>query len=194
MFVGAKVSVQDVATLTHLQKQGFYVIDTNIQLSASGKIHHAEKTLVRFAEPDDENEVRSMARCSFAHNRFHRDPEISDFVASKIKEEWAGNYFSGNRGKWMIVAEEQGAVQGFLQLLKRDEQTIIIDLVAVAQESRGRGLAKAMISYSTQACLESPGEIQTGTQIANTASLGLYLSLGFRIISASYVLHLHVKG
>jgi ribosomal protein S18 acetylase RimI-like enzyme len=191
MFIGAKIPVEDIAELVHLQKLGFYVVDTNIQLSLIANMEDRDNTNVRFAEPGDEQAIRVLARSAFKHNRFHRDLQIPDEVACKIKEEWAGNYFSGKRGRWMVVAECQARVAGFLQLLSKNNDTIVIDLIAVDEESRGNGLAKAMISYAFINCLGRPAIVDVGTQIANTTSLALYTKLGFRINSASYVLHMH---
>lgn len=192
--VGAKVPVEDVVGLLHLQGLGFRVLDTNIQLRRPADVMPLIGQGVRFARPDDEEQVRTLARTCFAHNRFHRDPEIPDALASLVKEEWAGNYFSGKRGQWMVVAEDDGHAVGFLQLLGGKDEQIVIDLIAVAQASRGKGLAREMIAFASKACLGRTAAIQVGTQIANTPSLGLYTRLGFRIVSASYVLHLHLKG
>ena len=69
-------------------------------------------------------------------------------VANKIKEEWVGNFFLGKRGKWMIVVEENSKVVGFLQLLEKNKKTIVIDLIAIEEKKRGKGLAKEMIAYA----------------------------------------------
>lgn len=193
-FVGAKVPVNDVAGLVNLQRFGFCVIDLNVQLFQPVLSMHTDNTNIRIADPEDEIAVRSLARTAFKHNRFHRDPYIPDEIASRIKEEWVGNFFAGKRGEWMVVAEEDNTIVGFLQLLRKEDDTLIIDLIAVAQHCRSKGLAKAMISFASDSCGSQHAGIQVGTQIANTASLALYTDLGFRITSAAYVLHLHHKG
>ncbi len=193
-FLGAKVPAEDIEGLIHLQALGFFVVDVNIQLAGTAGVSVPKNDRIRFAGPEDEQAVRSLAGSSLRHNRFHRDPKIPEKVASRIKEEWAGNFFSGKRGDWMVVAEVDGQVNGFLQLIKQDKETMIIDLVAVAQNSREKGMARAMISYASKACLDSLSVIKAGTQLANTASLALYNSLGFRVVSASYAMHKHIKG
>lgn len=192
-FIGAKVSVGDSDGLLHLQRHGFRVVDTNIQLFRHAAPMPPATRAVRLATASDESAVRALAYASFEHNRFHRDPEISNDAASHIKEEWAANYFAGQRGDWMILAEDGGQVAGFLQLLRKDDKTLVIDLIAVGEPHRGKGLAKAMISHAANTCLNAPASIQVGTQIANIPSLALYTALGFGIISAAYVLHLHIR-
>ena len=191
MFIWSKISVDDIKKLTCLQKLGFYLVDTNIQLSLSEKIILKHSSNVRFAQSSDESEVRALARNSFKHNRFNNDPNISKEIACKIKEDWAGNFFSGKRGKWMVVIEKNSKLAGFLQLIDKNHDTVVIDLIAVDEKNRGKGLAKEMISYAYANCLKNNGTMKVGTQIANIASIELYLKLGFHINVASYVLHMH---
>ena len=102
-----------------------------------------------------------------------------------------GNFFLGKRGKWMIVVEENSKITGFLQLIYKNQNTIVIDLIAIDQKHRGKGLAKEMISYAYTHCLKRNGTIEVGTQIANKPSINLYSKLSFRMNSVSYVLHMH---
>lgn len=191
IFIWTKISVNESAKLDCLQKLGFYIVDTNIQLSLNTKMSDTKNTNIRFANSTDEQAIKDLAKTSFKYSRFHLDPQISEKVASKIKEEWAGNYFNGNRGKWMVVAEYNSKVVGFLQILSKSDNIIIIDLIAVNEKNRGKGFAKDMISYAFINCLHNDGKIEVGTQITNIASLDLYTKLGFRISSSSYVLHMH---
>tara|TARA_B100000902_G_scaffold398294_1_gene464564 strand:+ start:1054 stop:1767 length:714 start_codon:yes stop_codon:yes gene_type:complete len=190
-FIWSKIPVQNIKSLICLQKLGFYLVDTNIQLSLSSKIFQKKNSNIRFAKPSDEFGVRAIAENSFKYNRFNKDPNISKEVVCKIKEEWAGNFFSGKRGKWMIVVEQDSKIIAFLQLIEKKQDTIVIDLIAVDEKNKGNGLAKEMISYAYINCLKNNGIIEVGTQIANTPSIKLYLKLGFRIISAYYMIHMH---
>ncbi len=192
-FIWTKIPILETDKLITLQKLGFYIVDTNVQLSLKHFIHNNINNTVRFAEPEDEKYIRNIAKNSFGFSRFHLDHQISQNTACKIKEEWAGNYFAGKRGKWMIVAEYKSIIVGFLQLLEKNNNTIVIDLIAVKDEHRGKGLAKNMITFAYLNCLKNLAKIEVGTQISNTSSLNLYTKLGFRISSSSYVLHMHQK-
>jgi ribosomal protein S18 acetylase RimI-like enzyme len=141
------------------------------------------------ALPGDRQAVEDIARKSFLYSRFHLDPAFSRAVADRIKAEWAGNFFHGQRGDHMVVAEVAGAVRGFLQLLQDEPERMTIDLIAVAEDVRGRGVASAMMGYAMRACRART--LRVGTQAANLASLRLYENLGFRVIATSYVLHRH---
>ena len=93
LFIWSKISVDDIERLICLQRLGFYIIDTNIQFSLSKKISHLNNPNLRFAKSSDETKVRAIAKSAFDYSRFYRDPKISNQIASKIKEEWVGNFF-----------------------------------------------------------------------------------------------------
>lgn len=188
-FIDAKVAADDTAALLRLQGHGFAVIDANVQLLRPTGAILGDTARVRPALPGDEPAVRAVAAGAFLYDRFHRDPEIGHAAASRLKAEWAGNYFRGARGDRMIVAEEEAGLCGFLLLLRSPDGGSVIDLIAVAEHSRGRGAARAMIAMAANAA--DTGALRVGTQLANQPSLGLYETLGFRMTSATYVLHLH---
>ena len=192
-FIWTKISIDDLAKLEYLKKLGFYIVDTNIQLSLNTKINETKNTNIRFANSTDEQTIKNLAKTSFKFNRFNLDPQISKKIASEIKQEWVGGFFNGKRGKWMVVAENNSKVVGFLQILSKSHDIIVIDLIAVNEENRGKGFAKDMISYAYVNCLDNNGKIEVGTQIKNKPSLDLYTKLGFRISSSSHVLHMHQK-
>ncbi len=191
LFIWSKIPTDNIDKLICLQRLGFYIVDTNVQFSLSKKISHKNKSNLRFANSSDEADLRALARNAFKYNRFIRDPNISSEIASKIKEEWVGNFFLGKRGKWMIVIEDNSKIIGFLQLISKNQNTIVIDLIAIDEKSRGKGLAMEMISFAYENCLKKDGTIEVGTQIANTPSIKLYSKLSFHMNSASYVLHMH---
>lgn len=191
-FIAASVPVGDTTALLRLQGLGFRVVDVNVQFSRPAVPLAAPASVaVRFARPEDSPGVRRVARSSFLYDRFHRDPAIGAALAGRIKEEWAANYFAGGRGDWMVVAEHDGLVIGFLQLLAGEGDSVVIDLVAVEEKWRGRGVAKSMIAFASLGCRGKPVPLRVGTQLANEASLRLYTGLGFRIASAFYILHWH---
>lgn len=192
-FIDVKIPVDQIAPLTTLQNLGFRLIDTNVQLLRTAGEMSSGGYKCRFATDSDYDSVCKIASSSFTKSRFHLDPLISKVTADLVKREWAGNFFKGLRGKWMILAEVEGKVVGFLQLLKRSDSAIVIDLIAIEPNMQGRGIAGSLISFANSECLETPGDIIVGTQISNIQSLAFYIKHGFRIISADYLLHLHTK-
>ncbi len=191
-FISTKIGVDCVEVGKHLQDLGFRLVDTNIRLrldrtrSASTGIKS-----VRLAENSDRQAVEDLAYSAFRYDRFHADPQISNRFASRVKKNWVGNYFSGDRGSQMVVAEGQNGTVGFLLLGEGNDGAWLIDLIAVSEESRGQGIAKQMICFVIETCLPSSSELLVGTQIANHDSVFLYQSIGFILVSASYCFHHH---
>lgn len=196
-FMYGQADVGDSEMIKKFQKSNFELIDTNIKLIFDAKKLVADYKYcegIRFAASYDEFMVRKIAHKEFIYDRFHVDKKINTAAASKVKEEWAGNFFVGKRGDWLVVSEEDGEVNGFLLLLKGVNNSVVIDLIAVDEKHKRKGIAKKMIEFSMNSCLDSRSAMYVGTQIQNLESLSLYTSMGFRVISASYIWHLHADG
>lgn len=192
VFAYAKVPAADIAAVWRLADAGFRVVDTAI--SFDGRITGAAVDGIRFAAPEDRESVAHIAATAFRYSRFHLDPFVPRAVADAIKSTWAMNYFEGKRGDGMVVAERDGHVVGFLQLLWASPDRLVIDLIGVEPEYQGRSIGRSMILY---AALRGTGDGRTptamtvGTQAANGPSIRLYESLGFRLNAAQYVMHSH---
>lgn len=202
VFAYAKCEVSRVSEVGALSDIGFRVVDTALTfegVASAGSVSRCVSVgqVIRYANQNDPDTVCGIASRAFRFSRFHLDPQVPAGVADRIKASWAGNYFSGERGDGMVVAETNGQVVGFLQLLWGQEETLIIDLIGVAPESQGQGIARAMICYAAMNGIgdhRQPARIRVGTQAANTPSMRLYESLGLRMHSAQYVMHYHGKA
>ena len=187
--VTTKVSADDVSAGHALEELGFRLVATQLRLASSSVSAHATDVGVEFASADDEDRVADVAGRAFAYSRFHTDPAIRREVADRIKREWARAFFTGARGDFMIVARDAGSIIGFLQLFHRDER-LVIDLIGIAEDHRGRGVGAALIAFAAEHC-RPYGVMDVGTQAANVPSLRLYMRLGFRPYEAANVFHLH---
>lgn len=190
-FAYARIPTHETPTVHALESSGFRTVDTAVTLEIEAPaLPSGVGGGVRLAESRDVAGVSRVARQEFEYSRFHLDPLVPRALADEIKAQWAGNYFNGRRGDFMVVAERAGEIAGFLQLLKVPPDVLVIDLIAVAQKHRGQGLAKQMIRFAAAHC-GNPARLRVGTQAANVTSLRLYGKLGFGIVSTSYVLHFH---
>lgn len=190
-FFYTRVPTNDVATLKRLQDAGFRVIDTTITLEATrGSIVGEAPKNVRFAVHEDRAGVAAVAGSSFEWSRLHLDPAIPTTLADRSRVAWASNYFLGQRGDAMVVAEDSGEVAAFLQLLGPMAGILTIDLIAVRRSSRRLGLGAACIHFAAQN-VAGTERLRVGTQAANISSLQFYEHLGFSVAASDYVLHLH---
>lgn len=193
-FATAKLAAADTGSVEALQSFGFRVVDMALTLDAD-QVDAKGSDRVRFARPEDRPAVESIAVSAFRFSRFHLDPHIPKALADKVKAAWAGNWFAGQRGDGMIVAENPGGeVAGFLQLRWAAEERLVVDLIAVRPDSARKGLARAMIGLAQSrgtGDARLPRGMIVGTQAANVPSVRLYESLGFRLRDAKFVLHHH---
>ena len=114
-------------------------------------------------------------------------------MADEIKAQWAGNFFKGERGDRLVVAEltEKGRqkIVGFALLATPANGQVVIDLIAVEEAYRRRGIAAEMIAFVESQF--APAVIAVGTQVANLPSVRLYEKLGFRLAGTQHVFHFH---
>jgi ribosomal protein S18 acetylase RimI-like enzyme len=193
-FAYSRVPTADVGLVQQLEDTGFRLVDAGITLETEAIRGAADApSAVRNARAADATAVADVARSAFRFSRFHLDPRIPGGLADEIKAQWAGNFFRGGRGDYMVVAERGGELAGFLQLLSAPGRVLTIDLIAVAEAHRGAGLAKAMIRFAAREC-GAPARLRVGTQAANVASLRLYERLGFAVAATSFVLHRHAPA
>jgi len=189
----AKVPAIEMDVSLELQTAGFRHIEMALTFDWSHQTVDVDLSRVRFSVASDVGDVIAIAETAFRYSRFHMDVAIPNVLANKVKGAWAGNYFSGKRGDAMIVAEVDGRVAGFLQLLCGQEDAVIIDLVAVHPNAARQGLGREMIGLAaTQGIGDgAPERLIVGTQACNVASVNLYESVGFRLSSTQHVLHFH---
>lgn len=196
VFIYTKVSTDFTNRVACLESLGFDLIDTCVtfdkQISEQTAPTPRNKHLVRFAVPEDKEQVVELARGNFRYSRFHLDPLISEESANRIKMEWVRNYFAGLRGDQMIVSLVGKEVAGFLLILYQSSARLVIDLIAVDERFRGRGLAKDMIAFAEHA-YPSFSQLVVGTQVSNIPSLRLYEKMGFQICATQYVFHYHPR-
>lgn len=197
-FFYTKVDFSNVFTLRALESSGFKIIEENITLERKGgktktntikPFRDRQQYEIRLAQDKDRNFVEDIAKKNFSHDRFHQDPKIDNSLADGVKKQWAGNFFLGKRGDSMIVATANNRPVAFLLLLLEKENTVI-DLIAVSQKHRKKGLSKEMIIYALQN-LSARNRWRVGTQSTNIPSVRLYESLGFQNIGSQHVLHKH---
>jgi ribosomal protein S18 acetylase RimI-like enzyme len=188
-FLYAKLPTNSLAAVGQLEELGFHVVDTSVTFERPIAGNPTAPASTRRARPDDRDAVMALAARSFAYSRLHLDPAIPRHVADRSRAEWAGNFFAGKRGDHMMVGAMDGELAGFAQLLGPDNGVLTIDLIGVAEPFRCRGIAGRLIAAA--GAVAGTRTLRVGTQIANTPSLRLYETLGFRITATHYVLHYH---
>ena len=191
-FAYAKIPIDKLKELNYLISIGFELVETIINMECNKIfIDKPNNIKCRLANPKDEKFVSEIASRSFNYSRFHKDERISEKKANHLKSEWVRSFFNGSRGEWMVVAEISNEICGFLQLLKSKKKVVVIDLIAVKDKFRNKGIGKSMISYAFNDCFNNQKTLIAGTQLTNFRSISFYNKLGFKIKNAKHTLHYH---
>ncbi|MBM3836658.1 MAG: GNAT family N-acetyltransferase [Verrucomicrobia bacterium] len=198
-FYFARVPTRRIDQVNALTQVGFRVVDVNVSLEREpgpASVPGSIDPLVRDFELRDREAVLGIAASCFAYSRFHLDPRIPRALADSVKRAWADSYFQGTRGDRLLVAEEEGALVGFLAILSRTGhkgRERVIDLVGVAKCCQGRGVGRRLVQTFIAQSAGRAASLRVGTQAANVPSIRLYERCGFRTSETTYVLHAHVE-
>ncbi len=194
-FVFCKVRPDNSEWIEGLNRCGFKHMDTNVILEkpVNPGVQYEYRNTIREARPDDEEALVDLAFCNFLYSRFHQDPGVSEHAANRIKAEWVRNFFLGSRGTHMLVAEIDGKIVGFHQIILNDRQ-LVIDLIATHYDKRKMGLARDLINHAEQFIGQTTPTYVVGTQLINEPSLRLYEKMGFVEARRDLVFHFHGKG
>lgn len=166
-----------------LYSQGFYYCDTLMEPRCDAArlrlVLHDEATVEKIASVTD---LLSICHGAFAHDRFHRDFNLSGAAADLRYDNWLNQ---------LVLAEQvyglywQGRLAGFIA---HQENSLILH--AVAEMYRGQGLAKFWWSAVCNDLFKVGfAQVSSSISITNTAVLNLYASLGFSFFAPKDVYH-----
>ena len=144
---------------------------------------------IHFYKSNNFREISQIASNSFNTDRFHNDPRISKSFADMIKKEWIGSNLKGIRESITLVYKypNETKIVAFNSLLVTKE-FLIIDLIAVLNEFRKRGIGGELIQASQKIAADRNLPLVVGTQVENPAK-HLYIKNGFKIKEQTFVFH-----
>ena len=109
----------------------------------------------------------------------------------KYRSEWIKNFFKKKRGNYLIVADLNKRILGFILIIKNKNQ-YIIDLVASDKKHRKKGVATSLINYINNKIMKKKDKIFAGTQIDNYIAIKMYKKLGFiKKKKVTFCYHIH---
>lgn len=207
-FITIKIPTQNVSDSIFLQENNFKLIDTLIKYSAtpneviqSVRFNKYQNNLkIREANNKDIDIISKLASISFKSSRFNLDPYIDNQSAKKLKYEWARNFFKGNRGDNLFIAESKfnRKIIGFILMLDSIDplnklNISCIDLIAVDSKNLRKGIALSLIKYASNFYKSKINSIHVGTQAVNITANRLYQKLNFKTYESKYIFHYHKK-
>ena len=144
----------------------------------------------RYAKKQDIKQIVNIARENNLNSRFVMDKLIPGKFKKRYRSEWVKNFFRKQRGDYLIVADLDKRILGFVLILKKKNQ-LNIDLVASGKKFRKKGVATSLINYINNEIMKKTDKIIAGTQINNFSAIKMYKKLGFRKKKRSDILLSH---
>lgn len=177
------IKVDPLANKQLLHEQGFYYCDTLIVPSCKAErlraVHHPDAIISKTINAEY---ALDIFHGSFKHGRFHRDFNLPKKTCDLRYKNWLKQLLEKQQVYGLYW---QGALAGFIGYNGSN-----LELHAVAEEYRGKGLAKYWWSeVCTELLANGQDEIKSSISASNLAVLNLYASLGFSFNSSQDIYH-----
>lgn len=136
-----------------------------------------------------DDELNRLAIESGVYSRFRRDPRFKNNEFVRLYSKWISDSIQMKIADKLLVFEEDDQLRGFVSIRYKNESAEI-GLIAVHGNSRGRGIAMALLNaaffHSRQ---QDFPFIRIVTQQDNIPAMKLYLKAGFRLEHKVYIYH-----
>ncbi len=189
MHLAARVPSAEADLVRALEGAGFYWVDATVifgrrleDTTGPGEVP------IGIALPEDLPVLQSLARGAFRQSRYLMDPHLSPAGKERLTDQWVANALNG-RADRVFVAEPKNPVGFAACRLDRRERLATIDLIAVSEESRGRGIGRSLVEAVCRHYEPIAEVLEVGTQLANTAAARLYEAAGCRLVRSYVTLH-----
>ena len=164
------------------ESAGFFLVDVRLTIArpvgeAGGGRPPA--TTVRLAEPQDVPRLQEIARVSHHDSRLYADPHFARARCDDLYARWIERKCEGHADAVFVVDTEDGA-SGYLSCDLPEPGVGQLDLLAVAPQARGRGLAAALTAGALDWFRERGlSRARLVTQGRNANALGHFGRFGF---------------
>lgn len=198
-----RVQLTDLVWIQALEQAGFKLMDIqcpmvlqNLSLEHVRTIKRQFDTTVRDVSSEDVPAIISFGKCAFGYSHLYADPLLPKMQSDKLHETWLRNDCNG-RADFVLVAEANDRVFGFIAGLWNDSYEKIfgighghIDLIAVAEDMRGRGIGSQLIAACMQRFLIRGASLVTvSSQATNLGAIRLYQGCGFEFSGFEVTMH-----
>jgi dTDP-4-amino-4,6-dideoxy-D-galactose acyltransferase len=152
---------------------GFRLVDVRVELARSAA--GGDVGAVRPAWPEDEAELRRIARTNHPITRFYADARFPDERCDDLYETWIARSLEG-WAEAVLVAEADGRPAGYVSVHADGS----IGLIGVDPDARGRGLGRELVLGAVAWCRDRGlGEVSVVTQARNVPALRTFERCGF---------------
>ena len=169
-----------------------FLADVNIQFGKKATFTE-EKTDDLIMMSDNfagSDQIVNIAETSFKYSRFLNDPYLPLDKARQIYGDIAKNSFK-KTGRFFATITRAETIAGFLLFsINASNSTSTIELVAIDQNHKGRGIGRSLIR-SLESYVHGKGvaEIRVGTQLNNIDAFKFYTTCGFKVRECNSIYH-----
>jgi dTDP-4-amino-4,6-dideoxy-D-galactose acyltransferase len=179
----ADASSPETADAAH--ELSFKMVDLRIQFVLDRKRRGtATDTKVELRAPlaSDVPALERIARSAHQDSRFFFDSGFPRARAEDLFATWIASDCAGRADRVFAISGEDGEPTGYITCnLIKDSNTGRIGLVGVADDARGKGFGKALVSGALEWFWSVDVEkVAVVTQVRNVAAQRLYQAMGFR--------------
>jgi len=124
-------------------------------------------------------------------SRFWRDVKTR-FRVEEMYRIWIKRFIGGTDKGWCYGLKINNKVISMAIFQDEGEEKVVLKLVAVEDDFRGRGWGRKMMDSSlVKLAADGIGEVAVVTQLSNIIAVKFYLGCGFELKSARYIFHWH---
>lgn len=172
-------------------KEGAFLVDQKITYAkeVNNFSPHELPNQIRYYSGPLTTELLELAIESGHESRFKKDSRLQPKFTLLYKT-WIEKSLTGEMADVVIVYETEQSIKAFITLKKKDTYGQI-GLIAVNQDSQGKGIGKTlMLAAENWYLSENLVTAKVITQKTNTIACNLYEKSGYSIESKEFVYHL----
>ena len=135
------------------------------------------------------DELIDLCISSGEYSRYKLDANFDPLVYPSLYKLWINNALSRKKNEKIFICNVDGVLAGLI-IVSFTSNLATIEILAVNEKYRGRGIAKSLIDFSIKDSFEQGcTDLYVSTQQKNLSSCALYESVGFKLDSSTDVYH-----
>ena len=135
------------------------------------------------------DELIDLCISSGEYSRYKLDANFDSAVYPSLYKLWVTNALNRNKNEKVFICKVDGLLAGMI-IVSFTLKLATIEILAVNEKYRGRGIAKSLIDISIKESVnQGCTDLYVSTQQKNLSSCGLYESVGFKLESSTEVYH-----
>jgi dTDP-4-amino-4,6-dideoxy-D-galactose acyltransferase len=167
-----------------------YGVDVKVVLRKSNLIYisNLPSHLDEYIKEKPNNELYELALESGKYSRFKSDNRLPENSFEKMYALWIENSCSSSTTKVFIYKED--VIKGFITLSISVNQIGEIGLIAVDENSQGKGIGKLLIQYAENYLVNNGVfGVTVPTQLDNDGAMSFYKRMGYEIVKTTNIYH-----